>query len=237
MLYDYIYPFLGRALGPVLRPPDKRCKSHLTNIEKTIATDHRGRSKRRDELVFGSGRVQQIWDEHAQNIHSEKGQNIEIMLRISGDQKVRILRSASSQWPRQDELLNKWLWDTELFKKPGNVLGIWIGAKGGHNLHLKYILTIYCKIIHLTYIKMQRRQIRAPSLLGEMATSLELLTLTCPIQPSMTQEIQRIVTTPRIRWIWQSLRMASTNTSSQMKVYPMEFFQRLSWFMTPLPPI
>ena len=74
-------------MGPVLRPPDKRCKSHLTNIEKTIATDHRGRSERRDELVFGSGRVQQIWDEHAQNIHSEKGQNIEIMIRISGDQK------------------------------------------------------------------------------------------------------------------------------------------------------
>ena len=174
------------------------------------------------------------------------------MLRISTAKKVRILKSwseyqeikrsvisrlAPSQWPRQDEWLNKWLWDTELFKKPGNVLGIWIGAKGGHNLHLKYILTIYCKIIHLTYIKMQRRQIRAPSLLGEMATSLELLTLTCPIQPSMTQEIQRIVTTPRIRWIWQSLRMASTNTSSQMNVYPMEFYQRQSWFMTPLPPI
>ena len=174
------------------------------------------------------------------------------MLRISTAKKVRILKSCSeyreikrsvisrlapSQWPRQDEWLNKWLWDTELFKKPGNVLGIWIGAKGGHNLHLKYILTIYCKIIHLTYIKMQRRQIRAPSLLGEMATSLELLTLTCPIQPSMTQEIQRIVTTPRIRWIWQSLRMASTNTSSQMNVYPMEFYQRQSWFMTPLPPI
>ena len=35
-----------------------------------------------------------------------------------------------TSWPPQDEWLNDWLWDTGLFTKPGNVLGIWIGAKG-----------------------------------------------------------------------------------------------------------
>ena len=68
-----------------------------------------------------------------------------------------------------------------------------------------YLVCIFCFLIvfyFYFYWSIQKLRIRALSLLGAMATSLELLTRTCPTRPSMTQGIRRTGTTQRDRWIW-----------------------------------